>query len=223
MTAKRPLPRSVFLARRPKPARRPQIIAQLSAALHDMVQPLHALSLHLSALEKRIENKQAQAMLDKAGLSADALRARVGLMSDLLRVHAEPARPWRKVDVKALLEELAAENAGLRADPRMPDLVIFSDPALVETALRHAAHYALGRSARAHAAIVLDNKSFQILVGPGTSERPTTPLADCAGPAGLAPEIALVRLVAKRLGMRLLLGFDDDGIVRLALAGARSA
>ncbi|HYD71559.1 MAG TPA: ATP-binding protein [Candidatus Binatia bacterium] len=138
----------------------------LAVASHDMRQPLHALTLYLSALDRRIENPEARGILAKMERATDSMIAMFSTLLDLARVQAGAVDP--EVDdfpLQVVFDRLVAENPGGKIEVERTDLHLHSDAVLIERALRNLVSNALkhggGRarlSARAlgeHAEIVV--------------------------------------------------------------------
>lgn len=116
----------------------------LAAASHDLRQPLHALTLFVSALQERLGAHEARAIVDRMAVSVEALDDLFNALLDISKLDAGIVRP----DVHAfalspLLARLGREYAGdaeakgltLRVVPTR--LAVLSDPTLLERILRN--------------------------------------------------------------------------------------
>ena len=110
----------------------------LAVASHDMRQPLHALTLYLSALDRRIENSEARGILEKMERATDSMIAMFSTLLDLARVQAGAVDP--EIDdfpLQDVFDRLAAENPGGQIEVERTDLYLHSDAVLIERALRN--------------------------------------------------------------------------------------
>lgn len=115
----------------------------LAAASHDLRQPLHALALYISTLERRIESEQAREILGNMDSAVRSMSRLFTALLDLARLEAGILKPEPTAfNVGDLLREIAAQSA----DPRggktrirvmATDLQGLSDPDLLEIALRN--------------------------------------------------------------------------------------
>jgi CheY-like chemotaxis protein len=110
----------------------------LAVASHDMRQPLHALSLYLSALDRRIENPEARGILAKMERATDSMIAMFSTLLDLARVQAGAVDPEiADFALQDVFDRLSAENPGGKVHIAPTSLSLHSDPALIERALRN--------------------------------------------------------------------------------------
>jgi len=116
----------------------------LAAASHDLRQPLHALGLFVAALRDRTTDAAAQPLVDKIARSVGALEQLFNALLDVSRLDAGVVEPKpRHVRLRELLQRLALDFAplarakGLEWRCQGPDLVVHTDPALLETILRN--------------------------------------------------------------------------------------
>jgi signal transduction histidine kinase len=118
--------------------------ALLATAGHDLRQPLHALELFLAALEDRIDDAEARALLSRAQGSAHALGETFDGLLDAARLDAGVIRPEpRELALAPLFAELErdarpiAESRGLTLRVRAGALAVRSDPLLLRSVLQN--------------------------------------------------------------------------------------
>jgi signal transduction histidine kinase len=110
----------------------------LAVASHDMRQPLHALTLYLSALDRRVENPEARAILTKMERATDSMIAMFSTLLDLARIQAGAVAPEiSDFALQDVFDRLAAENPNPQVEVASTPLQIRSDPVLIERALRN--------------------------------------------------------------------------------------
>ncbi|MEQ1819368.1 MAG: HAMP domain-containing sensor histidine kinase [Terricaulis sp.] len=107
----------------------------LTAIGHDMRQPLHALLLYLSALERRVQDGEARDILGKADRAAQSLAGMIEGLIQLARLDAGKIEPeLERVSLKALFEDVIARAPHAAADAT--ELYVHSDPVLLETIMQ---------------------------------------------------------------------------------------
>lgn len=107
----------------------------LTAISHDLRQPLHALLLYLGALDRRVHDAEARAVLDKADRAAQSLTDMLESLILLARLEAKKIEPERTdVPLMELFEDLTAENPAARADTTQAR--VGSDPTLLRIILQ---------------------------------------------------------------------------------------
>jgi PAS domain S-box-containing protein len=132
---------------------------------HDLRQPLHALSLLTSALERRVKDAGTRELVENAGTMVRALQDSFDNILDLARLE-EGKVPAQPVDTTAdaVLAPLAAEFArsaarrGITFRYVPSSAHIRTDPVLLQRALRHLLNNALRFAAR-------DGRPGRILLG----------------------------------------------------------
>lgn len=115
-----------------------------AAASHDLRQPLHAISLYLPLLLKRLEQSESRDMLGAIQNSCNAMRSLLDSLLDISRLDAGVIEPRTgPVPLLEVFDQLgmeftpqaAAEGLELRVVPA--DYWVRSDPALLERILRN--------------------------------------------------------------------------------------
>lgn len=102
----------------------------LTAIGHDMRQPLHALLLYLSALERRVHDAEARDVLSKADRAAQSLAGMIEGLIKLARLDAGKVEPEiERVSLEALFSDLIANTPQASTDTT--SLYVHSDPALL--------------------------------------------------------------------------------------------
>jgi signal transduction histidine kinase len=185
----------------------------LAVASHDMRQPLHALTLYLSALERRIENPEARGILAKMERATDSMIAMFSTLLDLARVQAGAVDP--EIDdfpLQDVFDRLAAENPGGKIEVERTDLYLHSDPVLVERALRNLVSNAFkhgGGHARLSARALGERAEIVVADdGPGISQEDQARVFDEfvrleSRTEGLGLGLSIVRGIARALDIPL--------------------
>lgn len=110
----------------------------LAVASHDMRQPLHALTLYLSALDKRVEGAEARDILGRMERATQSMVGMFATLLDLARIQANVVKP--EIESFALDEVIArvvANHADGAVEAAPTALQIRSDPVLLERLLRN--------------------------------------------------------------------------------------
>jgi signal transduction histidine kinase/ActR/RegA family two-component response regulator len=113
-----------------------------AAASHDLRQPLHALSLFVSALKARNRQPEAQTLIDNIEASTATMELLFNALLDISRLDAGAIEtrsvhfPLRKMvlDLQHQFSALAADKQ-LRLRFRPCDVTLYSDPLLIERIL----------------------------------------------------------------------------------------
>jgi signal transduction histidine kinase len=211
----------------------------LAVASHDMRQPLHALTLYLSALDRRIENPEARGILAKMERATDSMIAMFSTLLDLARVQAGAVDP--EIDdfpLQEVFDRLAAENPGGKIEVERTGLYLHTDPVLIERALRNLVSNALkhgGGHARLSARALGERAEIVVADdGPGISGEDQSRIFDEfvrleARAEGLGLGLSIVRGITRALDIPLELhsapGKGARFILRPALSqrGAHAA
>ncbi len=116
----------------------------LASASHDLRQPIHALSLYSEALSHLVPPGKAATLLSNMGRSIEAIQQLLGSLLDISKLDAGIVQPeLQHFSMQGILrqmdEEYAMQAKGKGLDWQMgcTDMVVYSDPALLETILRN--------------------------------------------------------------------------------------
>ena len=125
----------------------------LAAASHDMRQPLHAMALYISALERRVESEQAREILANMDSAVRAMTRLFTALLDMARLEAGVLKPEPlDFSIGELLQEVADHSLDVRGRKDVKVTVapttvqVRTDPDLLEIALRNLASNALKHS-----------------------------------------------------------------------------
>ncbi len=209
----------------------------LAVASHDMRQPLHALTLYISALERRVENPEARDILAKMERATDSMIAMFATLLDLARIQAGAIDPEiSDFALQDVFDRLAAENPGGEVQVIPTALRVRSDPVLLERALRNLVANALKHGGgRAELSARDSGNRADIVVadhGPGISADDQERIFEefvrlQPRGQGLGLGLAIVRGIAQALDIPLELksapGRGSRFILRPALAAQGSA
>ena len=116
----------------------------LAAASHDLRQPLHALTLFTSVLDKRIKGKDERDIINNIKRSVASLESLLNSLLDISKLDANTVQVDKQdFKISFLLNQLSAEylpqakNKGLHWSCESCDYMVRSDPVLLETILRN--------------------------------------------------------------------------------------
>ncbi len=122
----------------------------LAAASHDLRQPLHAMALFTRALSRRVSGPEAPQLVAQLEGSLSSLKGIFDVLLNVSRLDAGLIQPnVERVSAVELLERLTvgfraeAEGRGLKFKTHSLDVLIMTDPALLETILRNLVSNAL--------------------------------------------------------------------------------
>ncbi|HJS79754.1 MAG TPA: CHASE3 domain-containing protein [Vitreimonas sp.] len=205
----------------------------LAVASHDMRQPLHALTLYLSALDRRIDHPEARAILAKMERATDSMIAMFSTLLDLARVQAGAVEPeMTDFALQDVFDRLAAENPDGQVEVQRTELRLHSDAVLIERALRNLVSNALKHGGgRARLGASANGDRAEIVVadeGPGIAAEDQERMFEefvrlDARSEGLGLGLAIVRGVARALDVPLEVQSEPGGgarfILRPLLAG----
>ena len=142
----------------------------LTAIGHDMRQPLHALLLYLSALDRRVQDSEAREVLGKADRAAQSLAGMLEGLIQLARLDAGRVEvEIEKVSLQSLFDDVVSRAPTASADATT--LYVHSDPVLLETIMQQLlANAATHGGGAAHISASEKNGAVEIHVrdsGPG--------------------------------------------------------
>lgn len=187
----------------------------LAAASHDMRQPLHALSLYISALERRVVGEEARDILAKMDRATQSLVGMFAKLLDLARIQAAGVRvdisPVRLQDV---VERIVAEQPERAVEWTPSDAVISTDPVLFDRLLGNLVANAL-KHGGGHARIEIAEAGEMVEIavaddGPGIAQEDQERIFEeftrlTRHSDGLGLGLSIVRRVANLLDLDLKL------------------
>lgn len=209
----------------------------LAVASHDMRQPLHALTLYLSALERRVEGAEARDILQKMDRATQSMVGMFSMLLDLARVQAGVVQPeMDDVPLQDVLDRINAEHPGGKVNVAATPIIVRTDPALLERVIANLVANALkhgGGKARIETRVLATFAEIDIV-----DEGPGIPLKDQgrifeefvrldgrAGAEGLGLGLAIVKRISDLLDMPVRLvsapGRGARFILRLPLVATR--
>jgi len=118
----------------------------LAAASHDMRQPLHALTLYLSALRRRVTSDEGRDILDKMERATQSIVGMFSTLLDLARIQAGLVAPQPETfSLNDLLDRVVAQHPGAPITVRIRETPLWlnTDPNLLERLLRNLVSNAL--------------------------------------------------------------------------------
>lgn len=189
----------------------------LAVASHDMRQPLHALTLYLSALERRVEGAEARDILQKMDRATQSMVGMFAMLLDLARVQAGVVQPdIDDVRLQDVIDRIIAEHPGGKVEAKATPLIIRTDPLLLERILANLVVNALKHGGgKARIDVRHNGEQAQIAVaddGPGIPEADQARIFEefvrldgRAGAEGLGLGLAIVKRIADLLGMPIKL------------------
>jgi signal transduction histidine kinase len=187
----------------------------LAAASHDMRQPLHALTLYLSALDRRVQNPEAREILAKMERATQSMVGMFSTLLDLARIQAGIINPENAdVPMQEIIDRIIAENPGGRIVAAPTALGVHTDAVLLERVLRNLIANALrhgGGDARIECAEVGERVHISVSDdGPGISAEDQERIYEefvrldgRGGSDGLGLGLAIVKRICAMLGFTL--------------------
>lgn len=216
----------------------------LAAASHDLLQPLHAARLFLSAMEGRVDTGAAP-LLAKAGQSIDGGEQLLRALLDISRIDAGGVTPRvERVDLAALVRDVVdtmrplATEKGLSLRFVGKGVVVDSDPALLRSIVQNLLSNAIRYTARGGIVAGVRRRGAGARVevwdsGPGIAEDKQRLIfreferLDTGGEAGLGLGLAIVdrtaRLIGADIGLSSRPGHGSRFSVLLPLAAVQAA
>lgn len=115
----------------------------LAVASHDMRQPLHALTLYLSALERRVESEEARDIIKKMDRATQSMVGMFSMLLDLARVQAGVITPEpADISLQDVIDGLVAENPSGKVDAKSA-LTVHTDSTLLQRILANLVNNAM--------------------------------------------------------------------------------
>ena len=181
----------------------------LTAIGHDMRQPLHALLLYLSALDRRVKDDDAREILGKAERAAQSLASMIEALIQLARLDADKVEAdSERVSLQNLFDDLVAQAPHAKADAT--PLYVKSDPVLLDSIMQHLiSNAARHGGGNAHLSAKEVGGAVEITVrdtGPGIAPEDQDRIfaefvrLDGAASSGLGIGLAVARKLATLLG-----------------------
>lgn len=110
----------------------------LAVASHDMRQPLHALTLYLGALGRRIQGDEARDILGKMERAVQSMSGMFAALVDLARMQAGVIAPdICETALDDIVERAAAAHPGMSIPALLPAVNVRTDPVLLGQILSH--------------------------------------------------------------------------------------
>ena len=157
----------------------------LAAVSHDLRQPLHAMGLFLSSLEKSVTGEDGHKILAKIRSSTSALNGLFNGMLDISRLDAGVVEVEKtRVSLKKLFRLLSEEyrDAAIKQDVTLTiestDLYVYSDQLLLTRILRNLLENALLHAPSSHVTVDVrtrDTKDDELITGKAHSEQGDQP------------------------------------------------
>jgi signal transduction histidine kinase len=184
----------------------------LAVASHDMRQPLHALTLYLSALERRVDNPEAREILVKMERATESMTTMFATLLDLARIQGGAMHPeFKRFALQDVFDRIIAEHADGALDVEATAISLYSDPTLVERAIRNLVTNAMkhgGGKARLSARSIGDQAEIVVADdGPGISPDDQARIFEefvrlkSDGAQGLGLGLAIVKGIASAIEM----------------------
>jgi signal transduction histidine kinase len=203
----------------------------LRAVSHDLRQPLHALMLYLDALDRRVPEGEARAVLGKASEAAQALVSMFESLIELSRLEAGKVTPEiGDVSVQDLFDDAIAREPCATAEPTT--LHVKSDPILLDQILHHLVSNAVKHGGGAARLSAVDrNGAVELAVsdeGPGIPPEDRARVfdefqrLDGAPQDGLGLGLTIVRKLADLLGHGVELRSASGGGATFVVRAPRS-
>jgi signal transduction histidine kinase len=181
----------------------------LAVASHDMRQPLHALTLYLSALERRVDTPEAKDIIAKMDRATQSMVGMFSTLLDLARIQAGAVQPEiEAVPLQEVIDRIVAEHPGSQVEAAHTPFAVRTDPLLLERMLRNLVSNALKHGGgKARITVEADGDLVEISVaddGPGIAPEDQARIFDefvrLEGRAeGLGLGLAIVKRIADLL------------------------
>lgn len=187
----------------------------LAVASHDMRQPLHALTLYLSALDRRVENTEAREIVAKMERATHSMVSMFSTLLDLARIQVDVITPEVETfPLQDVLDRIVAEHADGRVKASTTTLQARTDSVLLERLLRNLVGNAVkhgGGAARIEVRTIGDAAEIAVIDnGPGIAPEDQQRIFDefvrvdkSANASGLGLGLAIVKRIADVLDLPL--------------------
>ncbi|PZO48899.1 MAG: hypothetical protein DCF16_15560 [Alphaproteobacteria bacterium] len=110
----------------------------LAVASHDMRQPLHALTLYLSALERRVDSDEARDILAKMDRATQSMVGMFAMLLDLARIQAGVVEPAIEVvRLQDAFDRVVAQYPDSVVEVAPTPLCVRTDPVLLDRILQN--------------------------------------------------------------------------------------
>lgn len=204
----------------------------LAVASHDMRQPLHALTLYLSALERRVETQEARDILKKMERATQSMTGMFATLLDLARVQAGAVTPeYSAVRLQEVIDRILAEHPEGQIEARPTRLSVHTDPMLFERALSNLVANAMKHGGGACSIEAAENGEYVDIIvadnGPGIAPEDHERIfaefvrLDTRGGDGLGLGLAIVKRISRLLDMPLSLSSASGQGARFTLRAKR--
>jgi signal transduction histidine kinase/CheY-like chemotaxis protein len=110
----------------------------LAVASHDMRQPLHALTLYLTALERRVETDEARGIVAKMDRAVHSMIGMFNSLLDLARLRADVVTPeMADAPLQQVLDAVIAEHPADKVRAAPSSLILNTDARLLARLISH--------------------------------------------------------------------------------------
>lgn len=142
-----------------------------ASASHDLRQPLHAIALFGAVLDKELKGMPQQANAARLMRAVDALGTSLDTLLDVSRLDAGVIHPEpRRITVNEIFQKLhplfgqRAEEKGLQLRMRASELVVHSDPDLLQRLLANVIENAIKYTATGGVAVVARSRGASVWI-----------------------------------------------------------
>ncbi len=143
----------------------------LSAASHDLRQPVHSLSLLTSAIEPEISTDKGQKILSQIGVANDVMLNLLNSLLDISKLDADIIEAkLDTVDTQKIIHnvmgefQLLAEENGLELRSHAPQYFVKSDPVLLEDILRNLLQNAIRYTPKGKILVACRKRQDKVLI-----------------------------------------------------------
>lgn len=186
----------------------------LAVASHDMRQPLHALTLYLTALERRVETPEARDIVAKMDRAVQSMIGMFASLLDLARLQAGVITPAMiDAPLQPIFESVTAQHPDGKVEVMPTLLAVHSDPQLLERVISNLIANAVKHAGSARVQAHAENKHVIVTVadeGPGIAPEDQDRIFNeferlGAKSEGLGLGLTIVRRLAELLGIEVKL------------------